>query len=68
MVALASATLGVLVYYWLRSVPRRGRGLPGLLLRLQGQTQLLAPSGYSVNVRQTSTPARLERYAGWWSV
>ena len=55
MVPLVSATLGILVYCWLRAVPRQGCGLPGPLLRLQGQTQVLVPSRYSANVRQTST-------------
>ena len=54
MVPLLLATLGILVYYWLKCQHQGWEcGLSHPLLCPQGQTQLLVHSRCSANIRQT---------------
>lgn len=63
--ALGFSHTGHLGLLLAQNCAKAGCGLPGPPLRLQGQTPLLVPSRCSVNVRQTSTPARLELRVRW---
>ena len=66
--ALGFSHTGHLGLLLAQNCAKAGCGLPGPPLRLQGQTPLLVPSRCSVNVRQTSTPARLELRVRWMVV
>lgn len=66
--ALGFSHTGHLGLLLAQNCAKAGCGLPGPLLRLQGQMPLLVPSRCSVNVRQTGTPACLELRVRWMVV